>query len=142
MKSFLAILAIVTAFAACKKERDHSSITALNGQWKMIKVMESPNGAAVTKPSPINGDVVLTITLQTDMSGTITGNTPSNTLSGGFTLFPANGIRIPAVAASKVAETFWGGLFMDNITTAQSYSTSCNELQINTAQKTLFFQKQ
>ncbi len=141
MKSVLLFLAAIIACSSCKKEQDQSP-AALNGQWKMVKVTDAANGATTTKPSSVNGDVVLNIGLQTDTSGTITGNTPTNVLSGGFTRGSGNSIHIPGVAASKAAETPWGALFMDNITAAQSYRIECRELRITTTGKTLFFQKQ
>jgi hypothetical protein len=138
----LLFITVLTTVFACKKDRDHSSIASLNGQWKMVQVKEKATGVITTKPSSLNGDVSVTFAAQTDSSGSITGHTPTNILSGGYTIYPGKGIHIPAVLASKVMETPWGSLFIDHVTTAQTYHVECNELRLNTANVTLFFQKQ
>lgn len=142
MKSFLLLFVAALLFGSCKKERGHASATALNGQWKMVKVIEATTGFVTLRPASINRDVVMNMTVQSATSGTINGHTPTNTLSGEFTTAATNRITIPGVAASKVMETPWGALFLDNITMAQTYNVDCNELRINTTNNTLFFQKQ
>jgi hypothetical protein len=153
MKEYLfpsALLALVV-FSCRKPAADHIP-TSIVGTWKMIVVKDNASNATLTKPSSIQGNVIITFVPDSDTTGTFFGNTPSNAFAGfdsssnkkGYTIGPIQSISIPMLLMlSKVAEISWGEQFLDNITEAQQYSFETGaRLNIRTTKKVFTFQKQ
>ena len=146
MKKILLLSAIISLTQiACKKSNtcDPAS-TSLEGKWKMIIVKDNSTGLTAYKPSSIQKDVVITFTATNPINGTFTGNTPTNEIGQNAYLIGINqGISIPGLSMTKVAETTWGSEFVDNIRSSTQYSFDTEgRLNIQTANKTLTFQKQ
>jgi hypothetical protein len=110
----------------------------------MILVRANATNTAVTKPTSLSKDVLITFRPSSLSTGTFTGTTPTNNIEQNtYTLGGNQRISIPVLSMTKVAETSWGAEFVTNIREAQQYSfqTSGN-LDIKTNSKTLTFQKQ
>jgi hypothetical protein len=147
----LSVLLAVVFFSCRKPAADHVP-TSLAGTWKMVLVRDHASTAMQTKPSSIQGDVIITFVPGSDTTGTFFGNTPSNAFAGlnlssnetGYTIGPNQSLSIPVLLMlSKVAETSWGEQFVKNITGAQHYSFEAGaKLNIRTTKKVLTFQKQ
>ena len=75
----------------------------------------------MTKPSTISGDVDITFTFSSSVAGVINGVTPTNSLSATYLVSSAGALSVPGVAATKVMETIWGKMFLDNITYSGLY---------------------
>lgn len=147
--SFLLMSLIGVMLFSCKKTASDNLPASIEGTWKMILVRDNATNATITKPASIQGDVIITFVSNSDTTGLFSGNTPSNVFTGvgvwsnTYTLGPNQTISIPALSMTKIRETFWGNLFVDNITKAQQYSFGQGgQLNIRTINKTLIFKKQ
>lgn len=137
MKNLLPIVVTCLVIFSCtKKNTDNFSIVkpGLAGGWRMISVTDALANTASVKPSSISGDVDINFQYSTSIAGMVDGVTPTNSLQGDYTT-PANGsLSIPAISMTKVMETSWGLLFLNNITFTRSYSFSTDgKLNITTA---------
>ncbi len=146
--SVLLMPLLALMLCSCKKTVSDTVPTSIDGTWKMIIVKENSTNASIIKPSSIQGDVIITFVSNTSTTGTFSGNTPTNditgydTLSNTYMLGPNQAISIPTLSITKVSETPWGSHFVDNIREAQQYSfESRGKLNIRTTNKTLTFQK-
>lgn len=140
---FLIALINLTLFS-CKKTNSVDPITtSLNGKWRMILVKDNASSLTTTKPSSIQGDVDITFTSTSMTNGTFVGNTPTNAISKNDYSIGANqSITIPVLVMTKVGESSWGILFVDNIRSSQEYSFEIGgKLNIKTTNKTLTFRK-
>lgn len=141
--------AILVAFMSlvlfsCSRDMDglRPNNTSLEGNWRMVVVKDNSTGFLSAKPGAITGDVDLSFVTVNSIKGFFNGKTPTNTLYADYTLGEIDGISIPCVSATKVAETSWGLDFLHNITSADNYSfEEDGKLRIHTAKKTLFFEK-
>ena len=146
---FFAILSMVTFscqkqnVAAPKQNADKSSPGNLEGSWRMIAVTDNPTGIVMTKPSSVQNDVEITFSPVNDISGTFSGHTPTNDISGSdYSTGTNHLLNVLFLAMTKVAETSWGQEFVDNIRSSLQYGfDSGNNLIIKTTGKTLTFQK-
>jgi hypothetical protein len=140
---------LLLAFASCKKASNESYPASIRGTWKMVLVETNGSNAPLTKPASVEGDVIVTFVPGSDTTGTFSGRTPTNTITGFgawtnvYALRPNGSLFIPALSRTKVNETPWGREFVDNFTKAQRYSFDhAAKLNIHTAEKTLVFEKQ
>ena len=145
MKRILFLTAIISLLLfACKKTVPADPIpTALEGKWRMILVKDNASGLITTKPSSIQRDVDITLTPTNTTSGTFVGNTPTNDIwKNDYSIGANQSIAIRVLAMTKVAETSWGILFVDNILSSKEYSFETGgKLNIKTTNKTLTFRK-
>ncbi|MEJ7685248.1 MAG: hypothetical protein WKG06_46870 [Segetibacter sp.] len=146
--SILLMSLIGLMLLSCRKTLSDTVPTSLDGTWKMIIVKENATSASITKPSSILADVIITFVPKSSTTGTFSGKTPSNDLTGfgiwsnAYTVGPNQTISIPNLSMTKVGETSWGSQFVDNIRDAQQYSFETGgKLNIMTVNKTLTFQK-
>ena len=145
MKQVFFLIAIISLILfSCKKTNSVDLIpTSLNGKWRMILVKDNASGLTTTKPSSIQGDVDITFTSITMTNGTFVGNTPTNDiLKNNYSIGANQSITIPVLAMTKVGETSWGILFVDNVCSSQEYNFEIGgKLSIKTTNKTLTFRK-
>lgn len=143
-QTFLFIAIISLILFSCKKPNSGDLIlTPLEGKWRMIMFKDNESGLTITKPTVIQKDVDITFTSTNPIIGTFIGNTPTNDISKNeYSIGPNQTISIPALGMTKVGETSWGSLFVDNIRNAQEYNFEIGgRLNIKTADKTLTFKK-
>ncbi len=130
---------------SCKKTGTDTVPTSIDGTWKMIIVKENSTNASLTKPSSIQGDVIITFVSITSTTGTFSGKTPTNHITGYENTYmpgPNPAISIPILSMTKISETSWGSHFVDNIRDAHQYSFETGgNLNIRTTNKRLTFKK-
>ena len=138
------LLALFTMNSCKKSDHCGSTPTSLAGTWKMVLVKDNTSGVETSKPSALNGDVIISFSPVNSTQGSMSGNSPSNQLGpNDYTLGPNQAISIPSLTMTKIAETSWGKQFVDNIRSADAYSFgACSRLVIKTASKDLHFEKQ
>jgi hypothetical protein len=145
MKQILFLTAIISlVLFSCKKTSSADPIpTSLEGKWRMILVKDNASGFTIPKPSSIQGDVDITFTTTSTTNGTFVGNTPTNDIwKNDYSIGLNQSIAIPVLAMTKVAETSWGILFVDNIRSSKEYGFEMGgKLNIKTTDKTLTFRK-
>ena len=141
---FLVSLLGLTLFSCTKSESCGTTPTSLDGKWKMITVKDNNSGSTTTKPSSVQGDVVIIFTSINPTNGTFNGNTPSNEIQANdYFIGPNQSLTIPNLSMTKVGETTWGNEFVNNIRSSQDYNfENCGRLNIKTTNKTLTFEKQ
>jgi len=146
MKIALSIVILSVTLLACQKQATNnlSTDSTISGNWKMILVEDNQSGSATTKPTSIQGDVVITFSSFTSTPGKFYGYTPANEISpSDYTVSANHLLTVLNLAMTKVGETSWGAEFVDNIRDAKSYSFEKNgNLDIKTAARTLVFQRQ
>ena len=142
--AFSVVLLSLVLFSCTKYISKPAAPTTLEGNWRMIAVKDNSSGSIITKPSLIQGDVDITFAAADDVSGKISGHTPTNQIWQSDYFTGANRLlRIPALAMTKLAETSWGGEFVINIRSSEHYGfASDGKLIITTTEKTLTFQRQ
>lgn len=143
MKHLLFLIAIIGITHFSCSRNDSTAPPPLAGKWRMIWVTESSSGARTTKPASIQKDVDILFTSASATDGTLSGNTPSNSIYQSDYVTGVNqALTIPSLNMTKVGETSWGYEFVENIVTAQKYSFETDGvLNIKTAAKTLTFKK-
>ncbi|MFL5741493.1 MAG: hypothetical protein ACJ75B_14810 [Flavisolibacter sp.] len=145
MKQIFFLIAIISlTLFSCKKTNSVDPIpTSLEGKWRMILVKDNASGLATTKQPSIQGDVDITFTSTSMTNGTFVGNTPTNDIwENDYSIGANQSLTIPVLAMTKVGETPWGILFVDNIRNSQEYSFEIGgKLNIKTTNKTLTFRK-
>ena len=138
----VALLSLALFSCTRSVDRLRTNNDSLEGNWRMVAVKDNSTGFIQSKPGAIPGDVDVTFVAVTTGNGFINGKTPTNTLYADYRLGEIDGITIPSVAATKVAETSWGLDFLYNITKANTYSFEQDgKLRIHTEKKTLFFER-
>ena len=146
MRITVFIAAACFILCSCQREATNnlSPASTLNGSWKMIIVEDDASGTAITKPSSVQGDVVITFSPSISSPGTYYGHTPSNEIGQSqYTVTADRLLTILNLAMTKVAETSWGAEFVDNIRAARNYQFEKNgNLDIRTVNKTLVFHRQ
>lgn len=143
MKRYILLMSLIGLMLfSCKKTAD-AVPSSINGTWQMIIVKENATNASITKPSSIQGEVIITFVPNSATTGTFTGKTPSNILGpNDYSIGPNQAISIPVLVMTKVAETSWGAQFVNNIRDAQQYNFETNGiLNIRTTNKILSFKK-
>ncbi len=140
---FLAVIISLTQFACQKSNSPDPAPTSLDGKWRMIVVKDNASGLTTTKPSSIQNDVDITFTSTNSTIGTFIGNTPTNDIwKNDYSIGANQTITIPVLAMTKVGETSWGILFVDNIRSSQEYTFEIGGiLNIKTTNKKLTFHK-
>ena len=139
---FLLIGFTCLAFLSCSRPNLDFIPGSLEGIWIMVAVKDNNTGAVLTKPSSIQGDVMINIVPVSETTGTFTGKTPTNIIyQNDYSTEPGMSISIPGLSMTKVGETSWGAEFVYNITNARQYTFSSGMLSIITTGKTLSFQK-
>lgn len=145
MKQLLFIISLIglTQFSCTKSDSCDPTPTSLDGKWRMIIVKDNASGSTTTKPTSIQNDVDITFTSTNSTNGTFIGNTPTNDIwKNDYSIGANQTITIPVLAMTKVGETSWGILFVDNICSSLEYNfENCGKLNIKTTNKTLTFQK-
>jgi hypothetical protein len=127
---------------ACKKNNPViSTPTGLAGNWRMISVRDNSTNIITEKPSTITGNVDITFTFSSAAGGLMSGVTPTNSVNAFYTTGSNGALSIPGVSATKVIETTWGQMFLDNITYSQNFTLEADgRLHINAStNKTLTF---
>ena len=144
MKQLLFFICICGLTILSCNRRDSIDIPGLDGKWRMVLVKENATGLTTAKPVSIQGDVDITFTSMSNSSGVFFGNTPTNVImENGYSTNADRSLAISVLSMTKVAETSWGGAFVDNIRSSQYYNFESNgKLSIRTTSKTLIFQKQ
>jgi hypothetical protein len=142
MKQISSLAFICFLLFSCNKPGDVP--ISLNGVWRMIKVKENNSGVISTKPSSLQREVEISITMKTFSAGIFTGVTPTNQITeNNFFVDTKQSISIPVLGMTKVSETPWGDEFVSNIREAKQYYFDADGvLNIITRFKTLSFQKQ
>jgi hypothetical protein len=146
MKQVLFIIATICCFlqVSCKKESVANTVTGkFRGTWRMVLVKEINSSVTTNNPASAQEQVEITFTATTDSTGTFSGKTAVNTINGAEYKASVNQtIQIPFLIMTKVEETPWGYLFVNNILNAVEYNfDSEGRLNINTPVKILSFQK-
>ena len=141
---FFAVMLSLTQFGCKKSDCLESAPKSLDGKWRMITVKDNASGLITTKSPSIQNNVDLIFTSTNLNSGTFIGNTPTNEiLKNSYSTGTNQTITIPVLSMTKVAETSWGILFVDNICSSQEYTFEIGEiLNIKTTNTTLSFLKQ
>ncbi len=85
-----------------------SDIASLNGMWRLDYFQNTATGAIEKDPGEKDKSVVFNF-LDDQKSGTISGHTFVNTISGAYTLGPDCTFRIVSFGGSKVGEPAWSG---------------------------------
>ena len=144
MRQLFILTFIFTTLFSCKKDNS-SNVTPiapdLVGKWRMVSVKDNSTNITTTKPSSISGNVDITFAFTTSEAGTMNGLTPTNSLYSDYLIGRNRTISIPAVTATKIIETSWGLLFLDNVTNSQDFIFDTDgRLNINiSTNKTLTF---
>ena len=109
----------------------------------MVLVKDNVSGNTISKPSSIPGNVDINFITTNPTGGTLSGNTPTNTImENGFHTSAGRSLSIPVLSMTKVIETSWGNEFVNNIRDARQYSFDlAGRLAIKTIAKTLIFEK-
>ena len=144
MKKLLFFICICGLTLLSCNRRDLIDISRLDGEWRMVIVKENSTGLTTTKPASIQGEVDITFKSISNSGGVFFGNTPTNVIQeNAYSTNTNQSLAIPVLSMTKVAETSWGGAFVDNIRSSQEYHfESDGKLAIKTTHKTLIFQKQ
>lgn len=145
MKFFITLMALTGLMLfSCKKSCSDDISASLEGTWKMVLVKDNATNVSEAKPLTTPGDVVISFVPHNASTGLFTGKTPTNDFGPNeYSLGPSQTIATPVLTMTKVAETSWGLLFVDNIRTAQQYGfEQGGRLNIRTERKTLTFKKQ
>lgn len=140
---FMAVIISLTQIGCKKSGLSTPAPTSLDGKWRMIIVKDNASGVTTTKPSSIQNDVDITFTSTNPTNGTFIGNTPTNIIyQSGYSTGANQTISIPSMTMTKLWETPWGFLFVDNIRSSEEYSFEAGGLlNIKTTNNTLIFRK-
>lgn len=145
MKQIVPFIAFVSlVLFSCSKEYSVESVpSTLEGTWRMFEVKDNHSDSLTTKPSDLQGDVVITFTATGNSSGVLIGHTPTNIISqSGYTTGINQMLTIPAINITKLWETPWGDEFVANIRSAFAYHfNSDGNLMITTVDKMLIFER-
>ncbi len=141
---FFAVILSLIQFGCKKSDSSEPAPTSLDRKWRMITVKDNASGFITTKSASIQNDVDLLFSSTSLTSGTFIGNTPTNDIwKNGYSTGANQTITIPVLSMTKVAETSWGILFVDNICSSQEYTFEIGGiLNIKTTNKKLTFRKQ
>lgn len=141
---FFAVMLSLTQFGCKKSDYSEPVPTSLDGKWRMITVKDNASGLTINKSASIQNDVDIIFTSTNLTNGTFIGNTPTNEIwKNSYSTGANQTITIPVLSITKVAETSWGILFVDNICSSQAYTFEIGGiLNIKTTNKILTFHKQ
>lgn len=147
MRYILLLTFICLTHLACKKCNPpvaNPLTSDLAGKWRMVQVKDNSTNIISIKPSAITGNVDINFTFSSSSAGLMTGATPTNTLNADFSTGSNQTLSIPGVSTTKVIETSWGNLFLDNITYSQNFFIDADrKLNINAStNQTLTFVRQ
>lgn len=138
MKALLFLFMPVLLFSCKREAREEGN---LDGTWVMVSVVENSTNRLHTRPSDLK-DVVIRFQRTAPSGGTISGDTPSNTIyASSYTASADRELSIPALNMTKVAENTWGRLFVDDISAAERYHFEGGSLWITTANRKLAFRR-
>jgi len=117
--------------------------SALEGSWRMIAVKENTTGIVSIKNASLEGNVEITFLTPDAGEGHFVGKTPTNEIwLSEYVTTADKKMNVPYLSMTKVMETDWGLLFVDNIRSAEMYRFETNgNLIITTALKTLTFKR-
>lgn len=109
----------------------------------MIAVKENTTGVVSIKNAFLDGNVEVTFLTPDAGDGHFVGKTPTNDIwLSEYIATAGKKLNIPYLSMTKVMETDWGLLFVDNIRSAEMYHFKTNgNLIITTALKTLTFKR-
>ena len=141
MKFSFLLLSIAILGSSCEKSvLDNAT---LRGTWKMVLVKNNTTGALEVKASTIDKDVIFILVPAEGNRGIFSGKTPSNDFGPNeYLLGGGQTISTPNLSMTKVAETSWGELFVNNIRNTKQYSFEADgKLTLLTTTKILTFQK-
>jgi len=133
----LFLTCFILALMACRKGSSDMN-APITGTWTMVSVTETVAGQTSTRPA--GPDDVTVIFNGSSSGGELTGKTPRNKiLPSTYVLGSDHALSLPALSHTKVYESPWGSLFMDNITAANRYQVADGLLYIYTPTAILRF---
>lgn len=131
-------------FLSCSKADKIETVSAsLEGSWRMIAVKENTTGIVSIKNASLEGNVEITFLTADAGNGHFVGKTPTNDIwLSEYITTTDKKLNVPCLSMTKVMETDWGLLFVENIRSAELYQFETNgNLIITTALKTLTFKR-
>ena len=140
---FFFVISLLLLFACTKSKSSGPTPNSIEGKWVLKAVTDIATNTKTVKPTSLNGDVELVFISMSSDSGTFTGRTPINEIwENKYFISPNWQVQIPALSMTKVAESSWGNLFVNNICSSQTYRfLPDNLMEISTIQKRLLFEK-
>ncbi|QHT67753.1 META domain-containing protein [Rhodocytophaga rosea] len=126
MKSFYLIIVMVWVFFSCTREEN---LSTLSGTWKLTAYQQIETGAIDTEPSNLERSIEIQFS-DNGSTGTISGHTVTNQISGKYALQAGNQINVESFGGTKVAEPAWGNRFWTAIYQAGIYQVNSTKLVI------------
>src|SRR5688500_10696392 len=134
------VIGVCMMLLSCDKAADDFAPAELEGSWKMIEVTDLASNVVERKPASIRGDVILRFMPSNRLGGRISGNTPTNVFGPDeYLLSSENSLTIQGITMTKVAESSWGNLFIENIRNTSEVRIEYGNLLIQTPAKLLRF---
>jgi len=111
---------------SCSKDNNLSS---LSGNWKLISYEDIQSGTIDYEPQNINRSIIVEFS-DNGKTGTLSGHTVTNTVSGEYKLKEKNKIEVLSFGGTKVGEPEWGSKFWDAMHNASSYGRTSEKMYI------------
>src|SRR5687768_16663922 len=120
MKKIISALLTVVLFFSCTPELEPAAPQHIRSTWKMKYVMENRTGFLHTEPAN-SKEVDISFIPINESEGHIYGHTPTNEIFGSWYVLPGPRLfTLKELKMTKMAETAWGALFVDNILAAET----------------------
>ena len=138
---FISVCAALLLTAGCNKTDDGENTgnpdpieepkpneKSIVGNWKLIGIVDAETGK-LTELEPKDCEKCYTLTFNKD--NTYTGSSVGNDLRGGYTInYDESIIKIPSVGGTKRGEFYDGALYVDILSSVQSFSLQKGELRL------------
>jgi hypothetical protein len=127
MKNKLTFLLLILVTLGLTKKQEAQT---LNGHWTLICYSNLLTG---TKDCKSSTDRTGTVSLEfkdNGKTGTMFGHTINNSVSGDYTLWDNNKIKVERFGGTKIAEHGWGNGFWTTINQSSSFKYSSDTLVI------------
>lgn len=102
------IVVLLVLLAGCRKDTDPAiPQNSMEGEWKLIMVIDKSTGSQFFKLPGTSGDVIIRFT-----SNSFSGHTIMNIIGGDFSFQNNRDITFNFFSMSKVMEDEWGSMFV------------------------------
>lgn len=107
---------------------DENNFT-LTGKWKLFVYEDLTNLDIEFEPIDIKRSIIISF-FDNGKDGIMYGHTVTNQVSGEYSIFKPNQIKVTGFGGTKVGEPPWGNKFWDTITLASLFEVDEEELII------------
>ncbi len=128
--TFFVILLTISCEVSKQLYIENENNITLTGKWKLVVYEDLTNRDIEFEPRDIRRSIIMDF-FDDGKDGIMDGHTVTNQVSGEYSIFKPNQIKVTGFGGTKIGEPPWGGKFWETIVSASSFEVDEEKLIIS-----------